>query len=83
MNLNLTEKNDFDTSKFKRVLHLHEVNRHPHNFELDYDIFFAHSDQPLSLLQPQSEDGNNFMAYSSRLALLSQGKHSFNAHRKR
>ena len=83
MNLFLTEKEDFDKSKFDRVLNLHEKNIHPHDFELNYDIFISHEDQPVTLMQNQSPDGANFMVWSSRLALESKGRHYFNAHRRR
>jgi hypothetical protein len=83
MNLFLTEKEDFDKSKYDRVLNLHEKNVHPHNFELNFDIFFSHEDQALTMLQNQTADGKNFMAWSSRLALESFGNHFYNAHRKR
>lgn len=83
MTLNLTERSHFDSSKYSKVLNLHEVNKHPHNFDMNYDIYFGKDDQPVTLMQPQSEDGKHFMAWSSRLALLSEGRHFYNAHRKR
>lgn len=83
MDLQVKNRDSFDKSKYARVLNLHERNRHPHNYELDFDIYFGNSDEAVTLLQNQKEDGSNFIAHSSRLALLSEGRHWFNAHRKR
>ncbi len=44
MTLNVENKKDFDKSKYSKVLNLHEVNKHPHYFENNYDIFFGKDD---------------------------------------
>ena len=50
MNMDVTNKQQFDSSKYERVMNVHEVNRHPHNYELDFDIYFGKEDQAVTLL---------------------------------
>ena len=52
-----------------------ENNDHPYMFNLNFDIFIEKSDEPLSLIQEQTSDGMHFMTWSSRLGLLSEGRH--------
>ena len=77
------DPNTYDQNKYERVLNNMENNKHPHNFNIDFDIFIEHGDEPLTLLQEQSADGHHFMAWSSRLGLLSEGRHVYNAFRRR
>ena len=81
--IQLTDKSDFDKSKYQRVMNMKEENTHPFNIDLDFDIFFEKDDEALTLLTQQSEDGKNFIAQSSRLALRSYGRHEYYAFRER
>lgn len=49
--MNLTERTDFDKSKYQKVYSFKERNTHPFNIAYDFDIFMEHTDEPLSLLQ--------------------------------
>lgn len=53
MQWNLTEyeASTYDQTKYERVLKNYENNKHPHNFNIDFDIFIEHADEPLTLLQ--------------------------------
>jgi hypothetical protein len=48
--INFTDKADFDKTKYSRVMNMRESNSHPFNIDLDFDIFFEHTDEPLVLL---------------------------------
>ena len=48
-NMNLTEKKDFDHSKYQRVLNFKETNVHPFNTLFDFDIFMDKNDEALSI----------------------------------
>jgi hypothetical protein len=50
-NIKFTDSEDFDTQKYKRVMNMKEVNTHPFNFDIDFDIFMEHDDEALTLLQ--------------------------------
>ena len=56
-----------------RVLKLDEANTHPFNFKFAHKIYVDEADEPLTLLQEQSEDGTTFGVWSSRLGLKSEG----------
>ena len=43
-------------------MNMKEVNTHPFNFDIDFDIFMEHDDEALTLLQNQDSDGKNFIA---------------------
>jgi len=77
MQWNLTEEKTFDTSKYQRVFRNQEINTHPFNFNMDFNIYIGKDDEALSLVQDQSAEGDYFMAYSSRLGLVSEGKHDY------
>jgi hypothetical protein len=64
-------------------MNLKEVNTHPFNIDLDFDIFFEHGDEALTLLTQQSKDGKSFIAQSSRLGLRTFGSHKYYAFRER
>ena len=61
-NINFTDREDFDRSKYSRVMNMRESNSHPFNLDLDFDIYFEHGDEALTLLTQQSDDGVNFIA---------------------
>ena len=48
--MNLTERTDFDKSKYQNVFNFKERNTHPFNINYDFDIFLEHGDEPLSIL---------------------------------
>ena len=50
-NIKFTDREDFDNQKYKRVMNMKEVNTHPFNFDIDFDIFMEHDDEALTLLQ--------------------------------
>ena len=52
-------------------MNLKESNSHPFDLDFDFDVYFEHGDEALTLLTQQSEDGKNFIAQSSRLGLRS------------
>jgi len=54
---NFSERADVDKSKYKRVFNFKERNTHPFNIDYDFDVFIANEDEPLSLVQEQTEDG--------------------------
>lgn len=80
--MNLTERTDFDKSKYQNVFNFRERNTHPFNINYDFDIFLEHGDEPLSIVQEQTDDGKHFIAQSSRLGLRSFGHHKYYAFRK-
>ena len=82
-NIQFVEKDGYDTSKYYKVMNLHEHNTHPFDLDLNFDIYFEHTDEALTLLTKQSEDGKSFIAQSSRLGLRSQGTHEYYAFRNR
>jgi hypothetical protein len=70
-NIIFSDRTDFDKSKYQRVMNLKESNSHPFDLDFDFDVYFEHGDEALTLLTQQSEDGKNFIAQSSRLGLRS------------
>ena len=78
---NFSDKVDFDKEKYSRVFNLYERNTHPFNIEYNFDVFVEKGDEPLSLVQEQTEDGKYFIAHSSRLGLRSFGHHKYYAFR--
>ena len=82
-NLSLTDVTASVGSEYERVLNLQETNNHPFNFNFDIDIYIEKGDEPLTLLQEQTQDGQNFGAWSSRLGLRSYGVHDYYAFRHR
>jgi len=64
-----------------RVLSLSEANTHPFNFRFGHRIYVDETDEPLTLLQEQSEDGTAFGVWSSRLGLNSEGQFDYYAFR--
>lgn len=60
--IEFVDKDNFDKSKYQRVMNLKESNTHPFDLDIDFDIFFEYGDEALTLLTQQSEDGKNFIA---------------------
>jgi len=47
--MNVTEKTDFDHSKYDRVMNFKERNSHPFDITYDFDIFMGKNDEALSI----------------------------------
>lgn len=49
-NIVFKEKYDIDNDKYQKVYSLKEVNTHPFNLDLDFDIFIEKGDEALTVL---------------------------------
>jgi hypothetical protein len=49
-NIHFIEKDGYDTSKYEKVMNLHEHNTHPFDLDLNFDIYVEHADEALTLL---------------------------------
>lgn len=63
------------------MLRFWAYNDEPSSFTYDFDIKIGKEEEAMTLLQDQTADGANFMAYSSRLALESEGLHKYYAYK--
>jgi hypothetical protein len=46
----LKDPSTYDTSQYLKVFNNMENNKHPFNFNLNFDIYIEKSDEPLSLI---------------------------------
>ena len=74
-NVSMRDPSTYDSSIYQKVYRNYENNKHPFGFNLDFDIYIEKRDEPLTLFQEQTQDGLHFMAWSSRLGLMSEGRH--------
>jgi len=51
MKLEVKEKDTYDRNVYAKVFNLHESNKHPFNFDMNYDIFIGKNEMPITLIQ--------------------------------
>lgn len=80
MEMSLNDKPVDPEGPLQRELHFRLRNPPgPWDYEYDIDIKIDKADEAVTLLQDQTPDGQHFMAYSSIIALESEGHHVYKA----